>query len=96
MNTDMWVPIEVIASFNGVKALHASVDQIASIMRGSEVVSVSSDGKMIRPNMKLERKTLILRDVSTIADAKDVSALFESSPESERPVELTSAPGDNW
>jgi lupus La protein len=45
---DGWVPIEVIATFNKVKQISTDVDFISKVLRTSEVLQVSEDGKRVR------------------------------------------------
>ncbi len=70
MNADMWVDIEVLTHFKGLKALNADAALVAKVMRSSDRVVVSEDGKTIKPSFKLERRTLILRDIASSTDTK--------------------------
>eukprot|EP00301_Raphidiophrys_heterophryoidea_P004812 c12066_g1_i1.p1 GENE.c12066_g1_i1~~c12066_g1_i1.p1 ORF type:complete len:494 (-),score=83.47 c12066_g1_i1:323-1804(-) len=96
MNADMWVDIEVLTHFKGLKALHADAPLVARVMRGSDRVVVSEDGKMIKPNFKLERKTLILRDIPSDTDQKEVEEIFLHLTGDNKPTEIKSEVGNNW
>ena len=45
-------------------------------MAGSTVCAVTSDGAGIRPNIKTERDTIILRDIPADTEMKDISEIF--------------------
>lgn len=96
MNTDMWVDVSVLAQFKGLTMMSADVDSIARVMSKSDKVIVSADGKSIKPNIKLERKTLILRDIPSDTDVEEVRKIFSHLPEGDAPTELKSELGENW
>lgn len=96
MTPEMWVDIAVIAKFKGIAMLSASVEDVAEAMRKSDSVLVSADGLQIKPNIKVERKTLILRDIPSDADPEDVKAVFSHLEGNSAPTDFHSEVGDNW
>ena len=64
MNSQMYVPVAVLAGYRKMVLLGATEGAIAQAARSSARIDVSADGKMCRPaGVKTERNTLILRDV---------------------------------
>lgn len=65
MNHDMFVPIATIAGFKLIKQLTTDEALIADVMKESPLVVVDETSKLIKPNFKLARNTIILRDLPT-------------------------------
>lgn len=61
MNAQMCVPVSVIAQFHKIKQLTTDVNLIAESVKESTVCTVTADG--IKPNVKQERNTIILREI---------------------------------
>jgi la-related protein 4 len=80
MNSELYVPISVIANFKLVKALTSDEAFIASVMRESNLVTVDETSKYVKPNFKLQRNTLILRDIPTDVPVEDLQRVFEQDP----------------
>jgi hypothetical protein len=76
MDPDLWVPIEIIAGFKKVGILTTDATFIAHVMTKSPNVVVDTQKKMIKPSWKLQRNTIILRDMPADASAEEVRALF--------------------
>eukprot|EP01112_Ceratiomyxa_fruticulosa_P020265 TRINITY_DN685_c0_g1_i1.p1 TRINITY_DN685_c0_g1~~TRINITY_DN685_c0_g1_i1.p1 ORF type:complete len:740 (-),score=220.20 TRINITY_DN685_c0_g1_i1:182-2401(-) len=89
MNGEMWVPISVIAGFKKVSALTTDPNVIAKTLSHSTNVVVDSARLLIRPNFKLQRNTIILRDIPSSTPVEEVKAIFEPATTldgSEKPV----------
>jgi hypothetical protein len=63
MDPDLYVPIATIAKFNRVLDLTFDMDHIVTTLRRSSVVTVDESGTKVKPNMSIQRTTVILRDV---------------------------------
>ncbi|KAI8097418.1 uncharacterized protein BX664DRAFT_356665 [Halteromyces radiatus] len=64
MNPDLYVPIATIAKFRRVLDITTDMDLIVSTLRRSPVVIVNETGTMVKPNISVQRTTVILRDVA--------------------------------
>jgi hypothetical protein len=63
MDAQMCVPISVIAQFAKIRALTTDEAAIAACVKSSTVCTVTPQG--IRPNIKAERNTIILREIAS-------------------------------
>jgi len=63
MNSDQFVPISVIAGFAKVRQLTTDAALVLEVLRSSKEVSVNESGELVRPNVRPQRSTLILRDI---------------------------------
>ena len=70
MNSSLFVPIVTIANFKMVKALTTDLSLIVDVLRSSKNVIVDETGTMVKPNIKLNRTTLILRELPEDATAE--------------------------
>lgn len=68
MNSNMYVPIQIVANFKKVKSLTEDINLIVSVMRESDKVCLSEDGTLIRPAFTVTRNTVILRDIPKDTD----------------------------
>ncbi len=62
MNSEMYFPISTLAALSTVKADTAT---IVKSLRKSTTLSINASGTMVKPNFKLSRNTVILRDIPT-------------------------------
>lgn len=63
MDSDLYVPISLIASFKRVREWTTDMDLIVKTLKESPAVTVDESGTKVKPNISLERSTVILRDV---------------------------------
>ncbi|GAA5809446.1 hypothetical protein MFLAVUS_002854 [Mucor flavus] len=63
MDSDLFVPITTIANFKRVREWTTDVNLIVKALRESSTVTVDDSGTRVKPNISVERKTVILRDV---------------------------------
>lgn len=61
MNAQMCVPVAVIAQFHKIQQLTSDTALIAESVKDSTVCAVTPDG--IKPSIKQERNTIILREI---------------------------------
>lgn len=76
MNSNMYVPIQIVANFKKVKSLTEDINLIVSVMRESDKVCLSEDGTLIRPAFTVTRNTVILRDIPKDTDHTLIKNLF--------------------
>lgn len=93
MNSELYVPVKVIAGFNIMRNLTEDLDIIVSAMRECKNVRLNGDETMLKPNITSQRSTLILRDIPSNTDPKEINALFE---EKFGKLEIKSDIGDCW
>lgn len=96
MSSDMWVEIALLCRFRGLLILNANEKLVVEAMKKSKSVSLNSENTRLRPNVKVERKTIIIRDLPADADEKDVRNIFSDLSGDSAPVELRSEFGGNW
>lgn len=63
MDSELYVPITLIASFKRVRAWTTDIDLIIQTLKESSAVTVDESGTRVKPNISFERNTVILRDV---------------------------------
>jgi la-related protein 4 len=93
MDADMWVPINVIAGFKKVGMLTKDADHIARVMSKSPNVVVDLQKNLIKPSWKLQRNTIILREMPADTTAEEIRALFG---EKFAIVDVHSDVGNSW
>lgn len=77
MNAEFFVPIHVIAAFKMVRNLTTDIGLIVEVLRTSKEVVVSESGESVRPQMKTQRSTLILRDISSETPLTEIEEIFK-------------------
>lgn len=63
MDPDLYVSISIIAKFKRVVEITTDMDLIVSTLRNSKVVIVDESGTKVKPNISIQRTTVILRDL---------------------------------
>ena len=73
MNSQMFVPLSVVLEMESVRELSVSDEDILKkAMEGSKMCVLDASGDMIKPSFKVERNTIILREVPADATEKEV------------------------
>lgn len=72
MNAQKYVPVAAVLQLDGVKKLTNDPAVLITAIAGSKVCSVDKSGSMIKPNIKLSRNTIILREIPKEATEKEV------------------------
>jgi hypothetical protein len=93
MDAQMCVPLGVIAQFAKVRALTSDEAAIVASVADSAVCSVTPSG--IRPNVKSERNTVILREIGSDTLPEKVRELF-TGDDMISPKSIRSDVGDTW
>lgn len=96
MNSQRFVPIDVIANFRKVKQLTEDVELLVRIMKGCKNLVLDEASAMVRPNIKMERTTLILRGIPVSTPKEEIMTLFEDSENCGKVVSLKPDVDDNW
>jgi la-related protein 4 len=60
MNSDMYFPITTVATLTTFKV---DLEVLVKTLRKSTLLSVNDNGTMVKPSFKIQRNTLILRDI---------------------------------
>ncbi|CAM9315072.1 unnamed protein product, partial [Choristocarpus tenellus] len=93
MNAQMCVPVSVIAQFHKIQALTSDQALIVESVKNSTVCSITPDG--IKPNIKQERSTIILREIPSNTPQEKVREIFTG--EGVAPIKaIRSDVGDTW
>lgn len=93
MNSDLYVPVKVIAGFNMIRSLTDDLEVILIAMKECDSIRLNPDQTMVKPNIKSSRNTLILREIPSTEDPAEIKALFD---EQYGNVEVKSDIGDCW
>ncbi|RQM26352.1 hypothetical protein B5M09_002733 [Aphanomyces astaci] len=93
MNSQLYVPVDVIVGFSKIKQLTTDVALVIDSIKDSKVCSSSPEGDAIKPNIKSERNTIILREIPSATEPKDVEAIFEGCG---TVASVRSDVGDTW
>ena len=79
MNSQMFVPLSVVLEMESVRELSVSdEDMLKKAMEGSKTCVLNASGDMIKPSFKVERNTIILREVPADATEKEVRVVIFS------------------
>ncbi|KAG7394328.1 La- protein 4B [Phytophthora boehmeriae] len=93
MDSQMYVPVEVIISFSKIKQLTDNTALLVEAVQDSTVCSLNSAKDAIKPNIKSERTTIILREIPSSTKPADVEAIFEGCGDV---ASVRSDVGDTW
>jgi len=94
MNAQRYVPIDVIANFRKVKSLTEDRELLVKVMRQCKNLACDEEGRMVRPTLKMERKTLLLRDIPQSTPEEEVRAIFDDN--CGKVTSIHSDVGDTW
>eukprot|EP00005_Dracoamoeba_jomungandri_P006399 CAMPEP_0174262298 /NCGR_PEP_ID=MMETSP0439-20130205/12892_1 /TAXON_ID=0 /ORGANISM="Stereomyxa ramosa, Strain Chinc5" /LENGTH=436 /DNA_ID=CAMNT_0015346989 /DNA_START=184 /DNA_END=1494 /DNA_ORIENTATION=- len=75
LSSQMYVPITTLIS---ILQLPYEAEDILKAAKTSSLVSVSEDGTLIKPNFKLSRNTVILREIPPSVDLQQIKSVFNS------------------
>ncbi|KAH8555533.1 hypothetical protein BGW37DRAFT_477586 [Umbelopsis sp. PMI_123] len=81
MDSDLYVPIATVASFNKVKAWTTDYNTVARALKSIPAVTVDETNTKVKPNISTQRTTIILRDIDSSATEEDITAIFTSDLE---------------
>lgn len=76
MDSELYVPISIVASFNKVKAWTTDYDTIVRALKSIPSVIVDETSTKVKPNISTQRTTIILRDVDSSATKEVMAVAF--------------------
>ncbi|ORZ24148.1 hypothetical protein BCR42DRAFT_402344 [Absidia repens] len=76
MDPELYVPIATIAKFKRVQDITSDMDYIVLTLRRSLVVTVDESGTKVKPNISLQRTTVILRELPD-ASEKEIKIFLQ-------------------
>lgn len=74
MNSDMYFPITTVATLTTFKV---DLEVLVKTLRKSTLLSVNDNGTMVKPSFKIQRNTLILRDIPSSTKVEEVQGIFQ-------------------
>jgi hypothetical protein len=74
MDSDLYVSIATVASFNKVKAWTTDYDTVVRALKSIPTVTVDETSTKVKPNISTQRTTIILRDIDSSA-TKEVCSI---------------------
>ena len=77
MDASLYVPVKVLANFPKIVSLTKEMNIILKAIKTSKVVQINGDDTLVKPDITMERNTIILRDVSSDVKKEDIIALFK-------------------
>ncbi|KAI8377515.1 uncharacterized protein BYT42DRAFT_515580 [Radiomyces spectabilis] len=82
MDADLYVPIATIAKFKRVRDWTTDIDVVVKTLQESTAVIVDETGTKVKPNISLQRTTVILRDIpeATEEEISDLLRELNSPP----------------
>ena len=95
MNNELFVAISVVANFAKIKALTEDLGILVDAMKASDQVVVDETTMRVRPVFRLQRNTLILRNIPSDADIEIVAQLL-SAPGIPKIATIRPDIGNNW
>jgi hypothetical protein len=81
MDSDLYVSIATVASFNKVKAWTTDYDTVVRALKSIPDVTVDESNTKVKPNISTQRTTIILRDIDSSA-TEEVCMTTDSLPHS--------------
>ncbi|CAI5747237.1 unnamed protein product [Peronospora destructor] len=93
MNSQMYVPVEVIINFSKIKQLTDNTALLVEAVQDSTICSLNSSKDAVKPNIKSERTTIILREIPSSTKPEEVEAIFEGCG---KVMNVRSDVGDTW
>ncbi|KAE8888995.1 hypothetical protein PF005_g3262 [Phytophthora fragariae] len=93
MNSQMYVPVDVIVNFSKIKQLTDDAALLVEAVQDSTVCSLSAAKDAIKPNIKSERTTIILREIPSSTKPEEVEAIFDGCG---KVASVRSDVGDTW
>jgi len=95
MDSNMWVPISVIANFKMIQSLIGTDENaLLECMAESTIVLLNRETRCVRPNFKNERNTIMLREIPQATEQSEIRALF--GEHEDKVVNMRPEIGDNW
>lgn len=92
MDDDGFISIHSLVWNFSMNGFPVSIEDVIEVANSSDIMVVDETSTKIRPNIDVERKTIILRDLDNVTE-EEVRSIFTDIA----PVESVKPPvGDNW
>lgn len=96
MNSDLYVPLQLLVTSKLIPVFgDLEMNLVISSIQESTEVSLDESRTLVRPNFKLVRTTIILRDLTGVNE-EDVRKFFVSDAVQFSPTAVVKEVGDNW
>jgi hypothetical protein len=96
MDNNKYVSVDVICNFRKVKQLTEDKALIAETMKSCKNMQLDATGTKVKPNIKMERNTLYLRDIPSNTPENEIKELFNNSTCPGKVTSIRSDVGDTW
>ena len=93
MNDNGYISIQLLINFFYNVLPNLTVEDVIESLSDSTVVIVDPATQMVRPNITVERKTIILRDIPENTTEEDIASLLSSHGNVES---VKQSIGNNW
>ena len=93
MNDNGYIAIQLLLNFFYNVLPNITVEDVIEALSESTVVIVDPVTQMVRPNITVERKTIILRDIPENTTEEDITSLFSCHGKVES---VKQSIGNNW
>lgn len=93
MNTELFVPITTIANFKMIKSLTEDKSMLIEAMKQTSSVQLNKEETMVKPQLKSQRNTIILREISSETNPEEIRAIFGDQFGK---IEVKAEIGDSW
>lgn len=94
MDADFFVPVEDLLQVSSIRELTVDVVDVVEALRLSKILILSEDERSVRPDISLERNTLILRNIAADNDISEIVEIFDEKCST--PIFIRSDVGNTW
>lgn len=78
MNKDYYVPVAVISGFKMIRNLTEDLTKIVDAMKSTKSVILDEGKMMVKPNIKVVRSTIILREIPSTTPVEQIREIFNN------------------
>lgn len=96
MDSSRYVPIDLICNFRRVAALTNDRTLVVEALRQCRTVQLDEEETKVKPSVKLERTTLILRDIPATVSVESIQSIFSPADCPAKPLSVRSDIDDTW
>jgi hypothetical protein len=95
MDDDMCIPLSSLLKLQSIRDIAADADALINGLKDSKLLILDEAGARVKPNMSIERNSMILRDIPSDVSAEEIAQLFD--PEyCAVPINIRSDIGQTW
>eukprot|EP00743_Colponemidia_sp_Colp-15_P000857 GILK01000946.1.p1 GENE.GILK01000946.1~~GILK01000946.1.p1 ORF type:complete len:536 (+),score=74.75 GILK01000946.1:208-1815(+) len=96
MNTQMFVPLAAVAALSGIVSLTTDTAAIIQAIKSIPTLVLDDQETMVKPNIKVERNTLILREIPASTKEEEVRSIFASHDAGNKIIKIHPDVADTW